>query len=114
MAAWRVPPNANGLKVVLRLGLERSGRVSEVRVEKSSGDKQFDALGVAAVRHAGPFPPVPESAKSLVGDLRMALDSTRPVSARSLPTFKNICIKQKPQHKNRTCGRAFPTDAWAE
>jgi len=80
MAAWKLPPNANRLKVVIRLPVERSGRVSDVRVEKSSGDKQFDASAVQAVRRASPFPPVPESAQSsLVDDLRMVLDPTRPV-----------------------------------
>jgi len=59
--------------------LERSGRVSDVRVEKSSGDKQFDASAVQAVRRASPFPPVPDSAQSLLGDLRMVLAPTRPV-----------------------------------
>jgi len=44
IAAWKLPPNANGLNVVVRLRLERSGRVSEVRVEKSSSDKQFDVF----------------------------------------------------------------------
>jgi TonB family protein len=78
MAAWELPPNANGLKVVIRLRLERSGRVSDVRVEKSSGDTKFDASAVQAVRRASPFPPVPDSAQSsLVGDLRMVLDPTR-------------------------------------
>jgi len=80
MAVWKLPANANGLKVGIRLRLERSGRVSDVRVEKSSGDKQFDASAVQAVRRASPFPPVPDAAKSsLVGDLRMVLDPTRPV-----------------------------------
>ncbi len=78
MAAWKLPRNANGLTVVIRLRLDRSGRVSDVRVEKSSGDKQFDASAVQAVRRASPFPPVPDSAQSLVGDLRMVLDPTRP------------------------------------
>ena len=79
MAAWKLPPNATGLKVGIRLRLERSGRVSDVRVEKSSGNKQFDASAVQAVRRASPFPPLPDSAKSLLGDLRMMLDPTRPV-----------------------------------
>jgi len=68
MAAWKLPPKANGLKVVIRL-----------RVEKSSGDKQFDASAVQAVRRASPFPPVPEHAKNLIGYLRMVLDPTRVV-----------------------------------
>ncbi|MDP2606523.1 MAG: TonB family protein [Deltaproteobacteria bacterium] len=74
MAVWKLPPNANGFKVVLRMRLERSGHVSDVRVEKSSGDKPFDASAVAAVRRASPFLPVPDSAKSsLLGDLCMVL-----------------------------------------
>jgi len=78
MAAWKLPPNTHGLKIVICLRLERSGRVSDVRVEKSSGDKQFDASAVQAVRRARPFPVVPDSAKSsLVGDLRLVLDPTR-------------------------------------
>ncbi|MDZ4345750.1 MAG: energy transducer TonB [Candidatus Binatia bacterium] len=80
MAAWKLPPNVNGLKVVIRLRLERTGRVFDVRVEKSSGNNQFDASAVQAVRRASPFPPVPDAAKSsVVGDLRMVLDPTRPV-----------------------------------
>jgi TolA protein len=80
MAVWKLPPNAKGLKVVIRLRLERSGRVPDVRVEKSSGDKPFDASAGQAVRRASPLPPAPDSAQSsLVGDLRMVLDPTRPV-----------------------------------
>jgi len=80
MEAWKLPPNANGLKVDLHLRLERSGRASDVRVEKSSGDKQFDGSAVQAVRRASPCPTVPNSAQSsLVGDLRMVRDPTRPV-----------------------------------
>jgi len=98
MAAWKLPPNAHSLKVVIRLRLERSGRVSDLRVEKSSGDKQFDALAVQAVRRASPFPPVPDSAQSsLVGDLRMVLDPTRPVPAENEPT-----PKASPQQEHRT------------
>ena len=52
MAAWKLPPNATGLKVVIRLRLEQSGSVSDMRVEKSSGDKQFDASAVQAVSRA--------------------------------------------------------------
>jgi len=80
MSAWKLPPNAHGLKVVIRLRLERSGRVSDVRVEKLSGDKQFDASAVQGVHRASPFSPVPDSAQSsLVGDLRMVFDPTRPL-----------------------------------
>ena len=85
MAAWKLPPNANGVKVLLRLRLKQSRRVSHVRVEKSPGDEKFDASAVQAVRRANLFPPVPDSAKSLVDDLRVVLDPTRPVPSKSAP-----------------------------
>jgi len=78
LAVWRLPEKLNGRKVILRMHLERSGRVSNVRVEKSSGDKKFDDSAIEAVRTASPFPPVPESARIVVGDLHMVLDPTRP------------------------------------
>jgi periplasmic protein TonB len=74
MAGWKLPPQSNGLKVVLRMQLEKSGKVSQVRVEKSSGNKTFDESAVAAVRKANPFPIVPETAKMLLGDLGMVLE----------------------------------------
>jgi hypothetical protein len=39
----------------------------------------FNASAVQAVRRASPFPPVPDSAQSLIGDLRTVLDPTRPM-----------------------------------
>jgi TonB family protein len=78
LAVWRLPEKLNGRKVILRMHLERSGHVSNVRVEKSSGDKKFDDSAIEAVRTASPFPPVPESARIVVGDLHMVLDPTRP------------------------------------
>lgn len=78
MAVWRLPEKLEGRRVVVRMRLQSSGRVSDIRVEKSSGDKKFDASAVEAVRTASPFPPVPKSAKLVVGDLHMVLDPTRP------------------------------------
>jgi len=77
------------LKVVIRLRLERSGRLSDIRVEKSSGDKQFDASAVQAVRGASPFLPVPDAAKSLIGDLRMVLEPTT-ARAGAVPRAKDL------------------------
>ena len=76
MAVWQLPKKVDGRNVIMRMHLERSGRVSNVRVEESSGDKEFDDSAVEAVRRAIPFPPVPESAEVIVGDLHMVLDPT--------------------------------------
>ncbi len=44
MAVWRLPEKLDGRKVIVRMHLERSGRVSDVRVEKSSGDRAHFGL----------------------------------------------------------------------
>lgn len=85
MAVWRLPEKSDGRKVGLRMNLERSGRISDVRVETSSGDEKFDASAVEAVRRASPFAPVPEAAKHMVGDLRMILDPTLPAPKEETP-----------------------------
>ncbi len=76
MAVWHLPQKSAGLTVVLRMNLEQSGRISEVRVEQSSGNEHFDASAVEAVRHAAPFPPVPGALRHLIGDLVIVLDPT--------------------------------------
>ena len=42
MAAWHLPKRSAGLTIALRMNLERSGRISAVRVEQSSGNEHFD------------------------------------------------------------------------
>ena len=78
MSVWQLPENSEGKKVVVFMKLDRAGRVSDVRVEKSSGDEAFDESALRAVRTAAPFPAVPEVIKHVVGDLWMVLDPTRP------------------------------------
>ncbi len=39
--------------------LDRSGRISGLRVEESSGDSYFDRAALRAVRSSAPFPPLP-------------------------------------------------------
>jgi len=76
MAVWHLPQRSAGLTVTLRMNLERSGRISDVRVEQSSGDEPFDTSAVEAVRSAAPFPPVPVALQHLIGDLVIVLDPT--------------------------------------
>jgi len=45
--------------VVVEIG--RNGTLQGARVERTSGEKAFDAAAVRAVQDAGPFPPLPES-----------------------------------------------------
>jgi TonB family protein len=76
MAAWHLPKRSAGLTVALRMNLERSGRISDVRVEQSSGHEHFDESAVEAVRRVAEFPPVPHALNHLIGDLVIVLDPT--------------------------------------
>lgn len=93
MAAWHLPKRSAGLTVALRMNLERSGRISDVRVEQSSGNEHFDESAVEAVRRVAEFPPVPHALKHLIGDLAIVLD---PTPAEETPK------EEKPQRKPRT------------
>src|SRR5262245_58385272 len=75
MISCLIPSNAHGLKVSLRFNLARSGRVSKLRVDKSSGNAKFDGSAVEAVRRASPFPRPPRSFP--IGDLRLVLDPAK-------------------------------------
>lgn len=41
--------------------IDRSGRVSDIRIYQGSGDEALDTSGLRAVRRAAPFPPFPAS-----------------------------------------------------
>ena len=62
--AWVLPEpvarEAGKLMVELRIVIERDGRVSETRVERSSGNAYFDESVRRAIRKASPLPVPPE------------------------------------------------------
>ncbi|MCC2105432.1 MAG: TonB family protein [Hyphomicrobiales bacterium] len=47
-----------GSRVVIALSIGRSGAVSGASISSPSGNSAFDAASLAAVRRAGPFPPL--------------------------------------------------------
>lgn len=61
---WTVPVIAMGEKenliVQLRIVIERDGRVSQVRMEKTSGNSYFDDSVLRAINKASPLPIPPE------------------------------------------------------
>jgi colicin import membrane protein len=60
---WVAPPvDASGqtFEVVIRFRLHRTGAVSDVMVERSSGNDYYDAAGKRAVLSAYPLPPFPK------------------------------------------------------
>lgn len=59
---WAAPPvdvSGQSLAVVIRFRLDRSGKVSGVTVERSSGNDYFDVAGQRAVISAAPLPAFP-------------------------------------------------------
>ncbi|MFV0515025.1 MAG: TonB family protein [Jhaorihella sp.] len=53
-------------QVVLKISVDRNGRLAGVGIRNSSGDARLDAAAVAAVRNAGRFPSAP---KELAGSV---------------------------------------------
>ncbi|MCB1535303.1 MAG: TonB family protein [Rhodoblastus sp.] len=47
-----------GSRVVIALSIGRSGAISAASISSPSGNSNFDAASLAAVRRAGPFPPL--------------------------------------------------------
>jgi TonB family protein len=60
---WVAPPldvTGQPFEVVIRFRLHRTGAVSDVTVERSSGNEYYDAAGKRAVLSAYPLPPFPK------------------------------------------------------
>lgn len=51
----------DGFSCVVYFRLSRNGRISELRVEESSGNAYFDRAAMRAVRSSDPFPPLPKA-----------------------------------------------------
>jgi TolA protein len=59
--AWILAERKPGLRAVVRFAVEDSGRVMDVELADSSGDRTFDQSALRAVSKAGPFPSPPEA-----------------------------------------------------
>jgi protein TonB len=58
---WQLSAAAGEGELLLLFSVERTGRVSKVRLLISSGDAGLDASALSAVRRVQPFPPMPDS-----------------------------------------------------
>ncbi|MDH5527104.1 MAG: TonB family protein [Nitrospirota bacterium] len=63
---WSPPDlfRGSGAKALLTFVIERDGRVSEVRLARSSGSNHYDDTAMRAVLTSSPFPPLPETWKA--------------------------------------------------
>lgn len=57
---WQYPMGVNdSIEIIVSVKIARTGKLLDVSVEKSSGDKAFDASLLKAIKKAAPFPPLP-------------------------------------------------------
>jgi TonB family protein len=57
---WKRTPNLEPLKALVYFRVERSGDVSGIEIEETSGDFTFDQAALRAVYDASPLPPLPD------------------------------------------------------
>lgn len=58
---WSSPKVAKNMDVVVSITINKQGQLAQAAISKSSGNKLVDDAGLAAVRRAAPFAPLPES-----------------------------------------------------
>ncbi|HYO79511.1 MAG TPA: TonB family protein [Thermoanaerobaculia bacterium] len=58
---WFRPQIANGTETVIYFRVQRDGRITDARVEKSSGNATIDRAALSAVRSSTPLQPLPRA-----------------------------------------------------
>ena len=74
-AGWRWMVRTERLRTLVRVKIEASGNIADVKIEQSSGSSNFDDSVVRAVRKASPVPPPPKEFYSDFSDVRFWFDS---------------------------------------
>lgn len=60
-ATWSSPKVSKNMDVVVSITINKQGQLAQATISKSSGNKIVDDAGLAAVRRAAPFAPLPDS-----------------------------------------------------
>ncbi len=76
-AYWGEGKNGQGRRVTLDLRVGRDGKLSEIKVAKSSGNKKFDRLALRALNFANPVTPPPTELYDQFQRLRVVFDDAR-------------------------------------
>lgn len=77
---WDPPrgiPGEEDLSVVVVFLIQRTGEITGIRLDKSSGDQQLDRLGLRAIERAGPFPRLPPRFTEETLEVAFKLNYTR-------------------------------------
>lgn len=73
-SVWAPPKRGNSYQVTLKFKVFKDGKVTALRVIKSSGDLDSDRAAVAAVRASLPFAPLPSREKAESVDVDFSFD----------------------------------------
>ncbi len=65
--SWRSPEVQAKCKVTIYFLIESSGKIKTASLKKTSGNKMVDEAGLAAIKRAGPFEPLPQVWKNGYG-----------------------------------------------
>jgi TonB family protein len=76
-AVWYKPAGSEGLSTTVRLGLDRAGNLTELRVIKSSGNRAFDKSLLEAFRRAAPFSPLPQAIAESYSGVELTFGSAK-------------------------------------
>ncbi len=60
---WVRPPVGSGVEATVYYRIQRDGRVTELRIVRSSGINSFDLAALRAVQSSSPLPPLPRGFK---------------------------------------------------
>lgn len=74
-SGWRWMSRASRLRTLVRVKIQPSGEISDVKVEESSGNSSFDDSVVRAIRKASPAPAPPKEFYNDFSDVRFWFDS---------------------------------------
>jgi len=71
---WSSPIFNNRKKAVVSFSIDKEGELSNLEIDKSSGDKNYDKKALEAVSQTAPFAPLPSSFNASSIDIRLTFN----------------------------------------
>lgn len=73
-ANWNPPKSSTSSSVTLNYSIQKNGKLTNVSVLKSSGDKKIDSAAVKSLKMTAPFEPLPDSFNGDHVDIQFTFD----------------------------------------
>ena len=71
---WHPPKGKEQLRIVVLFRVEKNGKLDNIKIIESSGDKQADKAAINAVEITAPFRPLPAEFKGQSVDVQLYFD----------------------------------------